>query len=137
VLVGHHGILSLTPAWLLVVPGLLLLGLRRDDRGAADIARAIALVSLAVIVFYLARPEPDRNYGGTVSGFRWAFWLAPLWVAGTLPAADLLARGRLGRGLAIVLLFLSVMSVAYPTWNPWTPPWLEQLLRHCGWLPTA
>jgi hypothetical protein len=74
---GHHGILSLTPAWLLVVPGLALLAARRRRHGdgEADVALAIAAVSAVVIVFYLLRPQADRNYGGMTSGFRWVFWM--------------------------------------------------------------
>ena len=82
----------------------------------------------------ISRPPLDRNYGGTSSGFRWAFWLAPLWVMATVPAADRLAASRAGRGLALALLGLSVVSVAFPTWSPWTTPWLEQWLAHGGWL---
>jgi hypothetical protein len=134
VIAGHHGILSLTPAWLLVIPGLALLAARRRH-GAADLAAAIAGVSVVVIVFYILRPQPDRNYGGMTSGFRWVFWLAPLWVAATVPAADVLGRSRAGRIAACVLLGLSVVSVAYPTWNPWTSPWIEQWMIHAGWPP--
>lgn len=135
-LVGHHGILSLTPAWLLVVPGLLMLRSRgpRGRPGEADLALAIAVVTAAVIGFYLARPQADRNYGGVSSGFRWAFWLAPLWVAAAVPAADRLARSRIGRATGLTLLALSVVSVAYPTWTPWTRPWIEAWLDHAGWL---
>jgi hypothetical protein len=88
-----------------------------------------------VVGFYLARPLADRNYGGMASGFRWAFWLAPLWIAATVPAADAVSRWRAGRGLALMLLALSVVSVAYPTWNPWTLSWLHQWLIHVGWVP--
>ncbi|MFM9025105.1 MAG: glycosyltransferase [Planctomycetaceae bacterium] len=135
VLAGHHGILSLTPAWLLVIPGLVLLH-RRDRRraGEADLATAIAVVSGVVLAFYLARPQGDRNYGGMTSGFRWVFWLAPLWVVAAVPAADRLARWRLGRAVGLALLALSVLSVAYPTWNPWTRPWIETWLDHAGGL---
>ena len=125
------------PAWLLVVPGLALLVARRhrrQDAGEADIAMAIAAVSAVVIAFYLLRPQADRNYGGMSSGFRWVFWMAPLWVAAAVPAADILGRSRSGRFLACLLLAMSVLSVAYPTWNPWTRPWIEQALRHTGWL---
>ena len=87
------------------------------------------------MAFYLLRPQPDRNYGGMTSGFRWVFWLAPLWVAATVPAADVLGRSRAGRIAACVLLGLSVVSVAYPTWNPWTSPWIEQWMIHAGWPP--
>ena len=146
-LIGHHGIVSLTPAWLLVIPGLVLMsaaGRQRRGRGRgrgrdgpqaaaqARIAWAIAAVSGVVIVFYLSRPQLDRNYGGTSSGFRWVFWLAPLWVAAAVPAADWLSRGRSGRLLALALLGLSVVSVAFPTWSPWTTPWIQQWLTHAG-----
>ena len=133
---GHHGILSLTPAWLLVVPGLALLAgrRRRHGDGEADVALAIAAVSAVVIAFYLLRPQADRNYGGMTSGFRWVFWMAPLWVTAAVPTADILGRSRSGRILACLLLALSVLSVAYPTWNPWTRPWIEQALRHAGCL---
>jgi hypothetical protein len=133
VLVGHHGIFSLTPAWLLVVPGLLLLA-RRGPASSRDLALAIAGVSVVVIGFYLGRPMSDRNYGGMTSGFRWAFWLAPLWTAAVIPAVDRLALGRVGRAVAILMLAASVVSVASPTWNPWTAPWLERLLTHAGWI---
>ncbi|MFM8890061.1 MAG: glycosyltransferase family 2 protein, partial [Planctomycetia bacterium] len=144
-LVGHHGIVSLTPAWLLVIPGLLSFAVTARGRsrtaevgpeaeGRGRFALAIAIVSAVVIVFYLARPQLDRNYGGTSSGFRWAFWLAPLWIAATVPAADRLASSRAGRWLALVLLGLSVLSVAYPTWTPWQPPWIQQWLVHADWL---
>jgi hypothetical protein len=70
------------------------------------------------------------------SGFRWLFWMAPLWAVATVPAADVLGRSRAGRITACVLLGFSVLSAAYPTWNPWTAPWIEQLLRHAGSLPS-
>ena len=53
-----------------------------------------------------------------------------------MKAADGLSVSRVGRGVAMVLLGLSVVSVAYPTWNPWTQPWIEQWLIHAGWLAT-
>ena len=85
-------------------------------------------------MFYLLRPQPDRNYGGMTSGFRWVFWLAPLWAVAAVPAADVLGRSRVGRTIAGLLLVVSVASVAYPTWNPWTSPWLEHALRQAGWI---
>ena len=49
----------------------------------------------------------DRNYGGMTSGFRWMFWLAPLWLVVMLPAADRLARRGSAMAVALVLLRLS------------------------------
>ncbi|NBW96715.1 MAG: glycosyltransferase [Planctomycetia bacterium] len=134
-LVGHHGIFSLTPAWLLVIPGIVSLsaGTRRTGPGERHLALAIAAVSMVVVAFYLTRSQPDRNYGGVSSGFRWVFWLAPLWVMAAVPAADRLAGGRVGRGFAALLLGASVASVAYPAWNPWTHPWIWQWMAHSGW----
>ncbi len=138
-LVGHHGIFSLTPAWLLAIPGLwwLVRDRRRTRPEGAELGWAIAVVSLVVLAFYLTQPQHNRNYGGMTSGFRWAFWLAPLWVLAALPTADRLGRSRLGRALAVALLAWSVASVAYPTWNPWTNPWIQQWMIAGGWLPAS
>ena len=134
-LVGHHGIFSLTPAWLLVPWGLVIMiaaRRRHAPPGQAHLALTILVVSIVVVLFYLTRSQIDRNYGGVSSGFRWVFWLAPLWAVATVPAADALSHHRAGRLLALILLGLSVVSVAYPTWNPWSPPWIEQWLHHLG-----
>ena len=84
-------------------------------------------------MFYLGQPLMNRNYGGMTSGLRWMFWLAPLWLVAMLPAADALAARRWTRGLALVLLALSVLSASYPTWNPWTHPWLMNYMQYLGW----
>jgi len=131
VLIGHHGIFSLTPVWLLTLVGF---GLA-CRRGAVlrQLTLLTALVSLACLAFYLSRPLVDRNYGGMTSGMRWFFWLAPLWLLAMLPAADWFAGRRWARGLALVLLAFSVLSANYPTWNPWTHPWLFDWFAKLGW----
>jgi hypothetical protein len=183
-LVGHHGIFSLTPVWLVSLAGLAVWGFGRNPRrpaagepigvgpvagppsdgGAAgtggseadvpdardgcetcgaeathsscgrSLALLIAAVSLACLVFYLSRPLAHRNYGGMTSGFRWMFWLAPLWIVAMVPAADRMANSRVWRAIAIVLLAFSVLSASYPTWNPWTYPWLTNLGIYMGWV---
>ena len=60
-------------------------------------------------------------------------WLPLLFVA-MLPAADALATSRGRRGVGLVLLALSVLSASYPTWNPWTHPWLTNLLLYLEWI---
>ena len=131
VLVGHHGIFSLTPVWLLSLAGLAML-LRKPTApgdpaltGSRAIAAAILACTVVCLAFYIARPLEDRNYGGMATGFRWAIWFAPLWLWGMLPAADALATTPRRRILAAVLLAASVMTASYPTWNPWTQPWLQ------------
>ena len=130
-IIGHHGIFSLTPVWILVLPGLIFM-LRRTGHGWQLLSFAIITVSITVIVFYLTRQPWDRNYGGSTSGFRWVFWLAPIWITALTPAADRLAVSRSGCLVLFILLGLSVLSVAAPTWNPWTHPWLYQLLNYQG-----
>jgi len=132
-LVGHHGIFSLTPVWLLSFAGMLM-WLAAPDWTRRELALLVASITLICLVFYIGlRPQDDRNYGGMTSAFRWVFWLAPLWLVTMVPAADRLARSRLGIAAAIVLLTFSVLSASYPTWNPWTHPWIYNWLVWSGW----
>jgi hypothetical protein len=132
-LVGHHGVFSLTPIWLLSFAGMLM-WLRSADPRRRELAAVVLLVSVVCLVFFIGeRSQVDRNYGGMTSGFRWMFWCAPLWLVTMIPAADRLARSRLGMALAIVLLTFSVLSASYPTWNPWTHPWIYNWLVWSGW----
>jgi hypothetical protein len=136
VLVGHHGVFSLTPVWLLAIPGVWMLARRRDRREPA-LALLIAAISVICVVFFLARPLVDRNYGGMTSGFRWLFWLAPLWLIAIIPALDWADARGWRRGFCYVLLAASVGSVAYAVWNPWTHPWIWNFLEYLeqiGWL---
>lgn len=132
VLIGHHGIFSLTPIWLLTFVGFGVLGLRRDEP-LKWVAIGITASTLVCLVFYLSREQLDRNYGGTAAGFRWVFWFAPLWCAMMLPVVDACAKSRVLRGVCLLLLAGSVVSVTFPTWNPWELPWLTQLFVFMGW----
>lgn len=130
-LLGHHGIFSLTPIWLLSIVGLAMMLSRRAQR---DLALVIGSVSVVCVAFFLfPLKDIDRNYGGMTSGFRWTFWLAPLWLVAMLPALDWLATRKAGRALTLALLALSALSVAYP-WHPWKHPWIADFLLHLGWI---
>ncbi|MCA9261131.1 MAG: hypothetical protein KDA61_18075, partial [Planctomycetales bacterium] len=132
-LVGHHGIFSLTPIWALSVYGMGV-WLRSERRILQLLAASIAALTMVCLVFYLGlRPQVDRNYGGMTSGFRWMFWFAPLWLVTMVPAADRASQSRWGQSLACVLLAFSAMSAAYPTWNPWSHPWIYHWMTSCGW----
>ncbi len=133
VLVGHHGIFSLTPVWLLSVAGLAML-CRSREAARRELGWLIAVTSLVCLAFYLSRGQADRNYGGMTAGFRWVFWFAPLWLVGMLPAADWTSGRRWAQILSAVLLALSAASAAYPTWNPWTHPWLLDWMLHMDWV---
>ncbi|MGD9637283.1 MAG: hypothetical protein AB7G28_00295 [Pirellulales bacterium] len=133
VLVGHHGIFSLTPIWLLSMWGIYLWA-TSGDAARRDLALMVAALTFVCMVFYIGfRPQEDRNYGGMTSGFRWMFWFTPLWLVVMLPAVDRLARSTIGIMFAALLLTFSCLSVTYPTWNPWTHPWIYHWLEWCGW----
>ena len=130
---GHHGIFSLTPIWLLSLAGALM-WIKDGDPRQRQLAWATAGLTVVCLIFYVGlRPQGDRNYGGMTSGLRWMFWFAPLWLVMLLPAADWAARTRTRKAVAATLLALSVLSASYPTWNPWTHPWIYHWLEYCGW----
>ncbi len=149
-LLGHHGLLSLSPVLLLAFAGMIqgAAALRSSrppkplkeadtdgpstDNGQRTIALLTLALTIVVIGFYLVKTD---NYGGWSSGPRWLFWLTPLWLLTMLPVVDWLATRRWGRTLALALLLLSAFSVSYRDWNPWRHPWIYQMLENWGWIP--
>jgi hypothetical protein len=147
-LLGHHGVFSLTPVFLLAAAGMLAgawrfaraPAARREEGGDGpappglswpELAALTLAVSAVVVGFYIYKTD---NYGGWTAGPRWFLWLTPLWLVTMLPAADWLGRRRWGRGVALALLVLSVLSASHPAWNPWRHPWIYNWLEHQGWL---
>lgn len=153
-LIGHHGIFSLTPVMLLAVAGMLMGAWRwarlattwvvpkkvfhegemipaSPDRLGPLLSLFGLLVSVVVVGFYLFKSD---NYGGWSNGPRWLMFLSPLWLTCMLPALDTLARRRWGRLLALLLLALSILSMSYQSWNPWRHPWLYNWMESRGWV---
>lgn len=130
-LLGHHGWFSLTPIWFLSVLGWL--RLRRDQPPMWKFVNLTGVVISLVVIVFFAAVVGTVNYGGWTSGARWFFWLTPFWLLALLPAADILAHSRLGRGLGLLLLALSVVSVNFPAWNPWRHPWIYRAMETWGW----
>jgi hypothetical protein len=131
-LIGHHGIFSLTPFWFVAIGGCVVvwrqrssLLLWRDLR--LLIVAAVVATSIVAIGFYLARPLEDRNYGGVASGFRWSFWLTPLWIVLTIYGLRTVSHAWLRR-LVELALIVSIFSASYAWHNPWVSPWLMELL---------
>jgi hypothetical protein len=144
---GHHGILSLTPVWLLSLGGVLLWLVARPPAEPAestshqwDAGRALGerrtiailtlLVSAVVIGFYLTLAP--RNYGGWTLGPRWLMWLTPLWLLVLLPMADRISGSRAGRLAGAVLLGFSALSAVVPAGSPWHHPWIYTVLEQIG-----
>lgn len=130
--IGHHGILSLSPIFILTVAGWFLL--RRKEvqelRGVLMLTAGLTLVTLA---FYLTQTK-NYNYGGVTSGLRWMFWLIPLWLIGLIPALDRWSEQRWFRWTCAALLAVSVFSASWANNNPWQHPWLFVLLEQWGWI---
>lgn len=130
-LLGHHGVFSLTPIWLLSMWGTIRLIRNRDELAPLAVASAICTV---VIIAFLLTPLVDHNYGGMTCGLRWMFWFAPLWLLLMLSAVETLGSSRWGRLTACLLLGCSVFSAVYPAANPWTHPWITDLMLYNHWL---
>jgi hypothetical protein len=143
VLIGHHGLFSLTPLWLLSAAGcwfwLFPASGRReppDDQATSRrlIAATTILITVVVLGFYLTRPQIDRNYGGATCCLRWLLWLTPLWILTLSPAVDRMSHSRWGRGVVLALLLISVFSAHYAADNPWSHPWLFDYWTAIGWI---
>lgn len=136
-LIGHHGIFSLTPFWLLAVYGAGASFRRTEKPMRANLHQllvaAIVVTTIVCVSFYLARPLEDRNYGGVCSGLRWVFWMTPLWFWLTCEGLKSVKHFVLRRAIEFALL-VSIFSANYPWSNPWTAPWIMQLWQSWGWI---
>ncbi|MCG8653772.1 MAG: hypothetical protein MI861_28295, partial [Pirellulales bacterium] len=134
--IGHHGIFSLTPLWLLMPVGLLI-NLRSRSPDFRYLTLAILVATVVCAAFYVIRPEIDRNYGGVSVCFRWLLWFVPLWSLMAASALDRFAHRRWFRRAATVMLALSVFSVSTALASPWQHPWLYQFWVFLGWIDPA
>ena len=131
--VGHHGIFSLTPFWLLVPFGFLC-GVLTGPLKQRVMLLCFAGTTIVCGVFYVMRPEIDRNYGGVSICFRWMLWFAPIWLFACARPIEWLCRWAWGRWLAAVLLAMSVASMAISLTSPWQSPWLYRFAQFLGWI---
>ncbi|MBA3311698.1 MAG: hypothetical protein H0T47_00195 [Planctomycetaceae bacterium] len=130
--IGHHGILSLSPIFLITIASWLRMWTR-----PAEPYRPLLWMGLAITVlilgFYLSRTE-NYNYGGNSVALRWAIWLVPFWLLALLPTLDDFADRRWFRGLAAMLLAVSTFSAWEAIANPWRPSWLYSVMESVGWI---
>jgi hypothetical protein len=137
-LIGHHGLFSLTPVFFLALlserPGSVpstepaSADQTSRDKALGTILAGTWFLTLVVFSFYLIKTS---NYGGGTSGPRWLFWLTPLLLLSALPTADALSQQRWTRWLGYLLLAVSIFSVQFSATRPWSDPWLYQFL---SWL---
>jgi hypothetical protein len=130
--IGHHGILSLSPVFLLSVVGWIQIRRWREHALRPFLWLGLVL-TVVVLSFYLSRTG-SYNYGGNTSGLRWMIWLIPFWLLAAIPVLDRWADCRWTQMAAVGLLAISVFSATYPQTNPWQHPWLFRLMTHWGWI---
>ncbi|TWT61298.1 hypothetical protein [Rubinisphaera italica] len=131
-LVGHHGIFSLTPIFLLAIPGFIR-GLRSKISWQRIWHLIGLLLTLAILAFYWKRTE-NYNYGGVSVALRWTLWLTPFWM---LAIAETMRCCSIRKWIAICLLILTLPSMytAWGPWNtPWQQPWLFNAMSSQGWI---
>src|SRR5579864_8634147 len=108
-LLGHHGVFSLTPIFLFSAYAIVRHLLGRDRRLTA-LAWLTAFLTGALVAFYAWK---THNYGGSTQGLRWLFWLFPFWLIflplGLEPGQD----RHWFRGLSFAALLVSVFSIGY------------------------
>lgn len=130
---GHHGVLSLTPVFILSFVGFFV-----SDRLQGIFRLGGALTAAMVIVYTLQ----THNYGGNCQGARWLFWLIPFWLL-TLPAVVRQALPiRRYRWIVYLLLIVSLSSVGFALSGhkeigrpgPWSSSWLHLAMRSAGWI---
>jgi len=126
-LLGHHGLFSLTPIYLFAIVAAV--AHLRGPHPLSGVARLAVILTVAMVAFYAWK---TNNYGGATAGMRWLFWLHPFWLIllplGLAPAHD----DRLYRWLVVGALLLSVLTASYAALNPWTHPWPLDLMEHLG-----
>lgn len=130
--IGHHGLLSLTPVWLLTLVGWL--GWRRwPECRQRTLLLVGAGLTAVVFGFYLTRTQ-NYNYGGNSIALRWMLWLSPLWLIAMIPVFDAWGSRRGFQILSSCLLAASVVSASLPGSNPWQSTWLLSLMERWGWV---
>ncbi|APW63756.1 hypothetical protein [Paludisphaera borealis] len=105
--------------------------IRDGGKPMAAVAWMTLALTLILFAFYTWNPKA-RNYGGATQGLRWLFWLIPFWLLMLPSALDAIADRPWLRKLAMLALFVSVLSVGYSTRGPWSNPWIQDMIEHMG-----
>jgi hypothetical protein len=131
-LIGHHGLLSLSPVLLLSVAGVVLAWRPGTLVQRRFVAAMAGVLTIAMLGFYLSRTQ-NYNYGGNSFALRWMLWLSPLWWLAMVPAAERVRKSR-SRVAVGVLLAASILTVSWSLDRPWKPSWLYEAMESAGWI---
>jgi len=120
--IGHHGFYSLSPIFIFALFAMIRL-LWDGDSFWKPLAKITLSLTAILLVFYVFRPLQDRNYGGVASGFRWMFWLIPLYSLFLIHGILRIRHSFFLMVILLVALAVSVYSAHYALLNPWQNPW--------------
>lgn len=120
--IGHHGFYSLTPIFIFALFAMIR-QLWEGDSFWRPLAKITLSLTAILLVFYVFRPLQDRNYGGVASGFRWMFWLIPLYSLFLIPGILKVKHSFFLMVLLLGAIAVSVYSSHYALLNPWQNPW--------------
>jgi len=129
-LIGHHGVLSLTPIFAFSFASIAL-HLAGRMRRLRALAAMTAVLTVALLAFYTWK---TTNYGGSTQGLRWLFWLHPFWLILLPPALEPGQDHRGFRALGLAAIGVSAFTVGYALRMPWSHPWMLDLMEHLNWM---
>ena len=129
-LIGHHGFFLLTPVLVLCLAGLIR-HLCRADAPRRGLAAFTLLLTAAVVAVYTVK---TNNYGGVTQGFRWLFWLIPMWLLFLPECVQLLAGRKSTRVICYAALAVSMLSVGDALRRPWADSWADRLFHALDWV---
>ena len=120
--IGHHGFFSLTPILAFALVSVIQ-HLFKGDAFWRSLSRITLILTVTLLLFYVFRPIQDRNYGGVASGFRWMFWLIPLYALFLAQALNTSRKSFFLISLFLLAMLISFYSTHYGFLNPWQNPW--------------
>jgi hypothetical protein len=122
-IVGHHGIISLSPVLLFGLLGMF------SHRTSAPLRSGAIFLTVINCAFVFST---THDYGGHCQGPRWFMWLIPIWLFCMPPVAERLSGSTLGKCILIESLLWSFGSICYAIfaspYGPWGVSWLHQLM---------
>jgi len=125
---GHHGLFSLTPIFLVSFYGFF----RNNEwRG---IYRLGFFLVIGLLLLYLVK---SNNYGGWCHGPRWFMWVIPFFLISLGPAVQAIVTRRRLLCCLYLCLGLSVfcaISAMVSSRGPWGISWIQKLMHSFGWI---
>lgn len=129
--IGHHGLLSLTPLYLLTLWSWIGMGKQKKSPLFPVLWMGLFL-TVGVLSFYMTRTS-NYNYGGGSVALRWMIWLIPFWIVALIPVIDRYSKSITFRSFAFILILFSTYSSWAPLNSPWNKPWIYSLMEKGKW----